>query len=68
MQMEMVQLYNWSPVDEMIDTGQWGRITIAEWLQRELARIAADPIRRAEIRRQGQFASLFVDKPLHRMI
>ena len=59
----MVQLYEWSPVDEMIDTGQWGRITIAEWLQHERARIVADQTRRAEIRRSGQLASLFVNEP-----
>ena len=56
----LMQLTDWSPSNEMIDT-QYGRITIKEWLDKEKERITSDSTRRAEIFSRGNYLALYVD-------
>ena len=58
--MEMIQIYNQCPMTENIETVN-GMMLYGDWLQQEADRINADPVRRAEVRKNGVRASLWVN-------
>ena len=57
---DLIPLYHWSKKEDKIKS-QYGNITCEEWINREYARIFADPARTAAVVTNGSLITLYIN-------